>query len=129
DSRDVRSPCSGEFVAHAPKGGAAETRAALDAAEAVLLEPLPAHERGRILDATARLLEERIDDAARTISEEAGKPLKTARVEAQRAASTYTFAAVEARKLAGDVVPMDASPAGEGKVAFTLRMPIGIVGA
>src|SRR5207342_2744578 len=43
--------------------------------------------------------------------------------------STYTFAAVEARKLAGDTVPMDASQAGEGKLAFTLRRPIGVVGA
>ena len=43
--------------------------------------------------------------------------------------STFTFAAVEARKLAGEVVPMDASPAGEGKLAFTLRLPIGVVGA
>jgi len=55
--------------------------------------------------------------------------MKAARVEAARAMSTYTFAAVEARKLAGDVVPMDASQAGEGKLAFTMRMPIGVVGA
>src|SRR5207237_5702153 len=46
-----------------------------------------------------------------------------------RAMSTYTMAAVEARKLAGEVVPMDASQAGEGKLAFTLRLPIGVVGA
>src|SRR5213079_1067809 len=46
-----------------------------------------------------------------------------------RAMSTYTMAAVEARKLSGEVVPMDASQAGEGKLAFTLRVPIGIVGA
>jgi acyl-CoA reductase-like NAD-dependent aldehyde dehydrogenase len=55
--------------------------------------------------------------------------MKAARVEARRAMSTYTFAAVEARKLAGEMVPMDASQAGEGKLAFTLRRPIGIVGA
>ena len=66
---------------------------------------------------------------AQTICAEAGKPIKTARVEASRAVSTYTFAAVEARKLAGDVVPMDASEAGEGKIAFTLRRPIGVIGA
>src|SRR5262249_46198465 len=54
---------------------------------------------------------------------------KTARVEASRAMSTYTFAAVEARKLAGELVPMDAAQAGEGKLAFTVRRPIGIVGA
>ena len=74
--------------------------------------PLPAHERARILDRTAQLLEERQDEAARIISAEAGKPLKAARVEAQRAVSTYTFAAVEARKLAGEMVPMDASRRG-----------------
>jgi acyl-CoA reductase-like NAD-dependent aldehyde dehydrogenase len=55
--------------------------------------------------------------------------MKAARVEAARATSTFTMAAVEARKLAGDVVPMDASPAGAGKIALTLRVPIGIVGA
>ena len=72
---------------------------------------------------------ERHDEVAQTISAEAGKPMKAARVEAERAVSTYTIAAVEARKLAGDVVPMDASQAGEGKLAFTMRVPIGIVGA
>jgi acyl-CoA reductase-like NAD-dependent aldehyde dehydrogenase len=126
---DVHSPYSGELVGRIAKGGAAETRRALDAAAAVLAEPLPAHERARILDATARLLEERQEEAAQLISAEAGKPLKAARVEAQRAVSTYTFAAVEARKLAGQTVPMDASPAGIGKLAFTIRMPIGVVGA
>src|ERR671936_49041 len=69
------------------------------------------------------------DEVARTISDEAGKPMKAARVEAARAMSTYTMAALEARKLAGDVVPMDASQAGEGKLAFTLRVPRGVVGA
>jgi acyl-CoA reductase-like NAD-dependent aldehyde dehydrogenase len=126
---DVRSPYSGELVGRIAKGGAAETRRALDAADAALREPLPAHRRAAILDAAARLLEERVEEAARTISAEAGKPMKAARVEAQRAVSTYTFAAVEARKLAGEVVPMDASPAGEGKLAVTLRLPVGIVAA
>ncbi len=126
---DVRSPFSGEVIARIAKGGAAEARQALDAAASALAKPLPAHERARILDATAKLLEERLEEAAHLISAEAGKPLKQARVEAQRAVSTYTFAAVEARKLAGEVVPMDASPAGEGKLGFTLRLPIGIVGA
>ena len=55
--------------------------------------------------------------------------MKAARVEAKRAMSTFTFAAVEARKLAGEMVPMDAAQAGEGKLAFTLRVPRGIVGA
>jgi acyl-CoA reductase-like NAD-dependent aldehyde dehydrogenase len=129
DWTDVRSPYSGDVLGRIAKGGADEARSALDAAEAAMATPLPAHERAKILDTVARLLDERHDEAAQTISAEAGKPLKAARVEAQRAISTYTFAAVEARRLAGEVVPMDASPAGEGKMALTLRLPIGIVGA
>jgi acyl-CoA reductase-like NAD-dependent aldehyde dehydrogenase len=127
--QEVRSPYSGEVVARVARGGADEARRALDAAERAMREPLPAHRRAEILDTVARLLVERHDDLARTISAEAGKPMKAARVEAERAVSTYTSAAVEARKLAGDVVPMDASPAGAGKLAFTVRTPIGIVGA
>jgi acyl-CoA reductase-like NAD-dependent aldehyde dehydrogenase len=126
---EVRSPFSGDIVARIAKGGASEARRALDAAERAMSAPLPAHERARILDATARLLDERQEEAAQIVSAEAGKPLKAARVEAQRAVSTYTFAAVEARKLSGEMVPMDASPAGAGKLAFTMRLPIGIVGA
>jgi acyl-CoA reductase-like NAD-dependent aldehyde dehydrogenase len=126
---EVRSPYDGTLVGRVPKAGAAQAREALDAAERAMREPLPAHERAAILDRVAALLAERADEAARNISAEAGKPMKAARVEASRAVSTFTMAAVEARKLAGDVVPMDASPAGAGKLAFTLRGPIGIVGA
>jgi acyl-CoA reductase-like NAD-dependent aldehyde dehydrogenase len=129
DWTDVRSPYSGEVVGRIAKGGANETQRALDAAATALASPLPAHERARILDTTAHLLAERQEDAAQLISAEAGKPLKAARVEAQRAVSTYTFAAVEARKLTGETVPMDASAAGEGKLAFTIRLPIGVIGA
>jgi acyl-CoA reductase-like NAD-dependent aldehyde dehydrogenase len=126
---DVRSPYSGEVVGRVAKAGAAETRAAIDAAERAMREPLPAHKRAEILVRVAGALGRRHDEAARLISDEAGKPLKAARVEAARAMSTYTFAAVEARKLAGEMVPMDAAQAGEGKLAFTLRRPIGVVGA
>jgi acyl-CoA reductase-like NAD-dependent aldehyde dehydrogenase len=129
DWLDVASPYSGETVARVAKAGRGEARRAVDAAAAAMREPLPAHRRAEILVKVAGYLGRRHDEVARTISDEAGKPLKAARVEAARAMSTYTFAAVEARKLAGEMVPMDASQAGEGKLAFTLRRPIGIVGA
>jgi acyl-CoA reductase-like NAD-dependent aldehyde dehydrogenase len=129
DWQEVRSPYSGEAVARVARGGAEQTRRAIDAAADAMRDPLPAHKRAEILEGVARLLAERHDELARTISAEAGKPLKAARVEAERAVSTFAHAAVEARRLAGDVVPMDASPAGAGKLAFTLRIPIGVVGA
>jgi acyl-CoA reductase-like NAD-dependent aldehyde dehydrogenase len=126
---EVRSPYSGEVVARVAKAGAAEARRAVDAAERALLEPLPAHKRAEILVRVAGYLGRRHEEIAQTISAEAGKPLKAARVEVSRAMSTYTMSAVEARKLAGEMVPMDASQAGAGKLAFTLRRPIGIVAA
>jgi acyl-CoA reductase-like NAD-dependent aldehyde dehydrogenase len=129
DWLDVRSPYSGDVVGRVAKAGADEARRAIDAAERAMQEPLPAHKRAEILVRVAGALGRRHEEAAQLISDEAGKPLKAARVEAARAMSTYTFAAVEARKLAGDMVPMDAAQAGEGKLAFTLRRPIGVVGA
>src|SRR5579863_6510194 len=126
---EVRSPYSGEVVGTVESSSAADARGAVDAAAKALESPLPAHERAAILDRTAALLRDRQEEMAQTICAEAGKPIKTARVEASRAVSTYTFAAVEARKLAGDVVPMEASEAGAGKIAFTLRRPIGVIGA
>src|SRR5919204_5513720 len=126
---DVRSPYSGEVVGSVAKAGAEETRRAIDAAERAMRDPLPAHKRAEILVKVAAQLGRRHDEVARLISDEAGKPMRAARVEAKRAMSTYTVAAVEARKLKGEGVPMDAAQAGEGKLAFTLRRPIGIVGA
>jgi acyl-CoA reductase-like NAD-dependent aldehyde dehydrogenase len=126
---EVRSPYSGEVVGRVAKGGAAEARRAIDAAERAMDDQLPAHKRAEILVKVVAGIARRHEEAAQLICAEAGKPLKAARVEASRAMSTYTFAAVEARKLAGEMVPMDAAQSGEGKLAFTLRRPIGIVGA
>jgi acyl-CoA reductase-like NAD-dependent aldehyde dehydrogenase len=126
---EVRSPYSGDVVGRVAKGGAAEARRAVDAAARVLAEPLPAHKRAEILVKVAGGIGRRHEELAQTISAEAGKPIKTARIEASRAMSTYTFAAVEARKLAGEMIAMDGAQAGEGKLGFTLRKPIGVIGA
>jgi acyl-CoA reductase-like NAD-dependent aldehyde dehydrogenase len=129
DWLEVRSPYSGEVVARVASAGPDETRRAIAAAERAMEEPLPAHKRAEILTRVAGYLGRRHDEVARQVSAEAGKPMMAARVEATRAMSTYTFSAVEARKLAGDVVPMDAAQSGEGKFAYTLRKPVGVVGA
>ena len=126
---EVHSPYSGDVVGRVAKAGAGETRRAIDAAARALESPLPAHRRAEILVKVAGLIGRRHEEVARTISDESGKPIKTARVEASRAMSTYTFAAVEARKLAGEMIPLESAQAGEGKLGFTLRRPIGIVAA
>src|SRR5205814_636306 len=82
---EVRSPYSGEVVGRVAKGGAAEARRAVDAAARALEQPLAAHRRAEILVKVAGLIGRRHEEIARTICEEAGKPFKTARVEASRA--------------------------------------------
>jgi acyl-CoA reductase-like NAD-dependent aldehyde dehydrogenase len=131
----VRSPYDGSEVGRVPACRAAEVDRAVAAASAQLAaaaggtDPLPAHERAAILDRAAALLAERGEHFARIIAAEAAKPLRTARTEAQRAVDTFRFSAAEARTLSGDVVPLDASAAGAGKLGVTLRVPIGVVGA
>ncbi|HEU5305770.1 MAG TPA: aldehyde dehydrogenase family protein [Acidimicrobiia bacterium] len=125
----VRSPYDGHEIDRVPACGPDEVKRAVALATEARREKLPPWQRAEILDRAAHLLSERIEEFARVLAEEAAKPIKTARVEAKRAVSTFTFASVEARRLAGEVVPLDAADVGEGKLGFTLRVPIGVVGA
>ncbi len=127
---EVRSPYDGAVVGRVAQGDAALVDAAAEAArEAFESADFPQHERAAVLDRAAELVGERVEDLALTIAAEAGKPLKTARVEAARCVDTLTFSATEARKLTGGTVPMEASPAGGGKLGVMLRVPYGVVGA
>ncbi|MFM2183170.1 MAG: hypothetical protein RJB61_1464, partial [Actinomycetota bacterium] len=102
---------------------------AVGTARRALAVPLPLWRRAEILDRAAARLADRREEFAQIIAREAAKPIKTARVEAERAVGTFQFSAAEARKLGGEMIPLDAIPAGEGKIGFTLRVPIGVVGA
>jgi len=127
---EVRAPYDGALLGRVPSTAAAEVDAAVRAARGVLAnEALPAWRRAEILHAAALMLADRAESLARVIAAEAAKPLKAARGEARRAVSTFTFSAIEARTLTGETVSMEGSSAGEGKVAFTLRVPVGVVGA
>ncbi|MDQ4096908.1 MAG: aldehyde dehydrogenase family protein [Actinomycetota bacterium] len=126
----VRSPYDGSEVGQVPKCDRSHVDRAVAAAQGALdREPLPPWRRAAILDKAAELLAAEVEHFARTIAAEAAKPMKTARIEAKRAAHTFTFAAVAARTLVGEMVPIDAADIGEGRLAYTLRVPIGVVGA
>ena len=130
DTIMVHSPYNGAVLGEVPSCTPQDVDRAVASAKAALRAgPLPLWKRAAVLDAAAHLLTERREDFARIIAAEAAKPIKTARVEAERAAGTFLFAAAEARKLAGEMVPLDAGAPGEGKIGFTLRVPIGVVGA
>jgi acyl-CoA reductase-like NAD-dependent aldehyde dehydrogenase len=130
DTIIVRSPYDQQVIGEIPSQTAADVDAAVARAKAALAAgPLPLWKRAQILDLAAQRLAARRDEFAEIIAREAAKPIKTARVEAERAVGTFQFAAAEARKLGGEMIPLDAIPAGEGKLGFTLRVPIGVVGA
>jgi acyl-CoA reductase-like NAD-dependent aldehyde dehydrogenase len=129
ETLDVTSPFDGSVVAQVAYGGRADAERAVDAAAKAMQTPLPAHERAAILDRVAAILRERREDLARTISQEAGKPISTAQVEADRAVQTILFSAHEARGLGGELIGMDAHPAGVNHTGMVVRRPIGVVGA
>ena len=126
---EVRAPYDGSLIGSVPACAASDVDRAVEAARRAMSTPLPAWKRAAILDAAAAQLTLRREEFATTIAREAAKPIKTARVEVDRAVGTFQFAAAEARTLVGEVVAMDAIPAGEGKIGFTMRVPIGVVGA
>jgi acyl-CoA reductase-like NAD-dependent aldehyde dehydrogenase len=127
---EVRSPFDGSIVGSVPRA----TERDLDDAVAIAAalhgsSAIEVHERAAILDRAAVALGEHIEDMARSIATEAAKPITTARVEAQRAVETFRFSAAVARSLTGETVPLDATATGVGHLGFTVRVPIGVVGA
>jgi acyl-CoA reductase-like NAD-dependent aldehyde dehydrogenase len=127
---EVLSPYDGSAVGRVAQGDAALVdEAARAAREAFETADFPQHARAEALERAAEIVGEHIDDLALTIAAEAGKPLKTAKVEAARCVDTLTFSAVEARKLSGATVPMAASSPGVGKLGVMMRVPYGVVGA
>ena len=103
------------------------TQAAVEAAPA--MRALPAYRRAEILRAVASSLRAERDDVAWTLAGEVGKPIRDARTEVDRAVTTFEVAAEEARRLGGEVIPMDLAPHGVGRVAISRRFPIGPIAA
>ncbi len=126
---EVVNPYDGAVLAAVPLGGTTLVDRAVAAAKRAMRTPLPAHERAVLCERIAGMIKADLEGFAREICAESGKPIKTARAEAERAVSTFTFAAATARTMTGETVPMDASAAGVGKLAFTIREPRGVLAA
>ena len=127
----VELPFDGSEVATVYEAGKEHVEAAVAAAwdAAPVMRELTLSERAAILrQAHDRVLERR-DPLALALSSESGKPIREARGEVERAAQTLLFSSEEAHRLCGEVVPMEASPAGKGHWAMTLREPVGVVAA
>ena len=125
----VVNPFSGDTVAEVCQAGQAEASLAVQSAVAAFdaMRQLPAYARSTALTHIVSGLEADKDLLSRLITAEAGKPITDARREVQRAIQTFTIAAEEAKRLPGDVVPMDAVPGGASYVGLLRRFPIGPV--
>ncbi|WNS78032.1 aldehyde dehydrogenase family protein [Domibacillus sp. DTU_2020_1001157_1_SI_ALB_TIR_016] len=125
------APYSGEAIAEIASATGIETEQAITAAYKAreTMASMPAWKRAEILETAAQLLKDRTEEASSIIALEAAKPLNTARQEVARTVETYKFAAEEAKRIHGETIPLDAARSGENKLAYTVREPIGVVGA
>jgi len=130
-SRTVQLPYDGSAVGTIFEADPAQVVVAVASASAAahVMREMTLHERAAILRKAYLKLLERADIFAQAISSESGKPIKEAKLEAERSALTLLFSAEEAHRLTGEVVPMDASPAGKGHWAMTVREPLGVIAA
>lgn len=128
---DLFSPYSEEKIAEIPQATKAQVDAAIDAAyeNREGMANLTAFERAKILEKLVELLKENRMKAAKIISLESAKPLKFSLGEVDRTIETYKFAAEEAKRVHGEMIPMDAAKTGANRLAYTLREPIGVVAA
>ncbi|MBV7505626.1 aldehyde dehydrogenase family protein [Bacillus sp. sid0103] len=128
---DLHSPYSKEVIAQIPQATREEVEQAIDMAYNTRkqMEELTAYERAAILEHIAQLLIENRQKAAEIISLEAAKPMKFALGEIDRTIETYKFAAEEAKRLTGEMIPMDAAKNGANRFGYTIEQPLGVIGA
>ncbi len=127
----VTNPFDGSTVDTVPRASCDDVDRALDTLSLGVraLARLGAWQRSQILRRAAELMRERAESLARLITEEEGKILAESRLEVSRAAEVVELSAEEAKRLTGEVLPLEGAPGAAGKLGFTLRVPCGIVAA
>ncbi|KAA9022924.1 aldehyde dehydrogenase family protein [Niallia endozanthoxylica] len=128
---DLYSPYTKEIIAQIPQVTREEVDQAIDDAYNARnqMAALTAYERAAILEHLVQLFIENREKAASIISLEAAKPMKFALGEIDRTIETYKFAAEEAKRLTGEMIPMDAAKNGANRFGYTVEQPLGVIGA
>src|ERR1700687_2845669 len=126
DIVDVRAPYDGALVAHVYQGRREHADAAIAAAVKAFgtTRRLPAFERQRVLRQIATGIHDRKDEFARTIALEAGKPIKSARTEVDRAFFVFNIAAEETVRGYGEYLPLDWQQSTAGRWGIVKRFPL-----
>jgi len=129
DAIEVRSPFDDSLVAHVHRAGPAEIETAISKAVTAfeVTRRLPTWQRSETLEKISAGIAARREEFAHTIALEAGKPIRTARIEVDRAVFTFKVAAEEAKRIYGELVPLDWLPGTEAREAQIRRVPLGPV--
>lgn len=129
--KPLYAPYSEETLAEIAQGTEEDVKEAVTAAKNAMtkMNKLSAYDRATILEKVAQKMDERREEFAEIIAKEAAKPIRAARGEVDRTVQTYKFAAEEAKRIYGETLPLDAAPGADGRIAYTIRKPIGVIGA
>ncbi|MEH7457360.1 aldehyde dehydrogenase family protein [Bacillus sp. JJ1127] len=129
--KTLYAPYSEEVLAEIAQGTEEDVQKAISSAKKAMKEmgKLSAYDRASILETVAQKMHERREEFAEIIAKEAAKPIRAARGEVDRTVQTYKFAAEEAKRIYGETLPLDAAPGADGRIAYTVRKPIGVIGA
>ncbi|MEJ9279149.1 aldehyde dehydrogenase family protein, partial [Bacillus thuringiensis] len=129
--KPLYAPYSEEILAEIAQGTEEDVKEAVIAAKNAMtkMNKLSAYDRAIILEKVAQKMDERREEFAEIIAKEAAKPIRAARGEVDRTVQTYKFAAEEAKRIYGETLPLDAAPGADGRIAYTIRKPIGVIGA
>ncbi|MFS0687675.1 aldehyde dehydrogenase family protein [Sporosarcina sp. 179-K 8C2 HS] len=125
------SPYSREQIADIAMADETLTKQAITAAYEAkdIIGEMPAYQRAQILEDVVKILTDRAEEAATIISTESAKPIVFARAEVARTIETYKFSAEEAKRIHGETIPFDAASGGVGRIGYTMKEPIGVIGA
>ena len=129
DAVEVRSPYDDALVAVVHRAGPVNIEYAIECAVRAFetTRKLPTWKRSEVLEKISAGIAARREEFARTIALEAGKPIRTARAEVDRAVFTFKVAAEETRRIYGEIVPLDWLPGNDGRVGQVRRVPRGPV--
>jgi acyl-CoA reductase-like NAD-dependent aldehyde dehydrogenase len=127
DIVEIHSPYDNSLVARVAQGRKEHAEAAIAAAVKAFgtTRRLPAFERQRILRQIVAFMTERKEEFARTLAQEAGKPIRASRTEVERSIFTFTVAAEESTRIYGEYLPLDWQEFTAGRWGIVRRFPLG----
>ena len=124
---EIRAPYDGAVIAQVFQGTRADAELAIASAVKAFgtTRRLPAFERQRVLRRVAQSISQQKDEFSRTLAQEAGKPIKAARTEVDRAVFTFNVAAEESTRIYGEYLPLDWQEYTVGRWGIVRRFPLG----